>query len=61
MKQRNLFAIIILLVLSGLSERQISAQAPKTEAAPKQTIVIVHGAWGGAWAFKNVEAMLTPV
>lgn len=25
----------------------------------KQTIVIVHGAWGGGWAFKKVDSMLT--
>src|SRR6185503_41430 len=34
------------------------AQAPKTDTPAKPTIVIVHGAWGGAWAFKNVEALL---
>jgi pimeloyl-ACP methyl ester carboxylesterase len=30
----------------------------QTQAVSKPTIVIVHGAWGGAWAFKRVEAML---
>lgn len=34
---------------------QTNAQKP---APQKQTIVIVHGAWGGAWAFRNVEALL---
>lgn len=37
---------------------QTSAQKPAQQISPKQTIVIVHGAWGGAWAFRNVEAML---
>lgn len=36
----------------------ITAQGQKPEASTKQTIVIVHGAWGGAWAFKRVEGML---
>jgi pimeloyl-ACP methyl ester carboxylesterase len=26
--------------------------------SPKPTIVIVHGAWGGAWAFRKVDAEL---
>lgn len=34
--------------------------APAQEAPPPRgsTIVIVHGAWGGGWAFKRVEALL---
>lgn len=36
----------------------VNAQTPKPETPAKQTIVIVHGAWGGAWAFKKVEALL---
>jgi pimeloyl-ACP methyl ester carboxylesterase len=55
MKQRNSFAIIVLLVLCSFNA---PAQTPKVDAPSKQTIVIVHGAWGGAWAFKKVEAML---
>ncbi len=35
-----------------------NAQALKTEPSPKPTIVIVHGAWGGAWAFKKVDWLL---
>ena len=33
-----------------------SASAP---AKPKNTYVIVHGAWGGGWAFKEVDDLLT--
>jgi pimeloyl-ACP methyl ester carboxylesterase len=29
-----------------------------TAQSPKPTIVIVHGAWGGAWAFRKVDAEL---
>lgn len=54
MKRRNLSVVFVLMVLVGISGRETFAQTPPT----KQTIVIVHGAWGGAWAFKKVEAML---
>jgi pimeloyl-ACP methyl ester carboxylesterase len=46
------FAIFCLLITSP------AARAQKPETLSKPTIVIVHGAWGGAWAFKRVEAML---
>ena len=54
MKRRNLSVVFVLMVLVGIGGRETFAQTPPT----KQTIVIVHGAWGGAWAFKKVEAML---
>jgi pimeloyl-ACP methyl ester carboxylesterase len=28
-------------------------------AGPKATVLIVHGAWGGGWAFREVDALLT--
>ncbi|MFY0624903.1 MAG: alpha/beta hydrolase [Reichenbachiella sp.] len=31
----------------------------KNEKTYKSTIVIVHGAWGGGWAFKKVDSLLT--
>ncbi|HWF88614.1 MAG TPA: alpha/beta hydrolase [Pyrinomonadaceae bacterium] len=58
MKQRNLSLIFVLLVLCAFNPHASHAQTPKTNTPSKQTIVIVHGAWGGAWAFKKVEAML---
>ena len=58
MRKQNLFALFMLVILGGLIEPQVSAQAPKADTPSKQTIVIVHGAWGGAWAFKKVEALL---
>ena len=58
MKKRNLSTLFILLVLCGFNARESKAQTPKTDTPSKPTIVIVHGAWGGAWAFKKVEAML---
>ena len=58
MKKKNLFPIFVLLVLTSFSWRESSGQTPKTDSPSKPTIVIVHGAWGGAWAFKKVDAML---
>ncbi len=58
MKKRNLSILFVLLVLCGFNVRESNAQTPKTDTQSKPTIVIVHGAWGGAWAFKKVEALL---
>ena len=52
MPKKNLFTIIVLIVILGFTA---NAQTPPPA---KQTMVIVHGAWGGAWAFKKVDAML---
>ena len=57
MKKKNLLVLFVLLVLGGFSPRA-SGQTVKTDTPSKETIVIVHGAWGGAWAFKKVEALL---
>jgi pimeloyl-ACP methyl ester carboxylesterase len=54
MKTLRKFAVLPLLFLCCLV---VQAQAQPQPAA-KPTIVIVHGAWGGAWAFKRVEALL---
>jgi len=58
MKKRNLFVVLVLLVLISFSWRDGMAQPAKTDTPSKPTIVIVHGAWGGAWAFKKVDALL---
>jgi pimeloyl-ACP methyl ester carboxylesterase len=34
------------------------AQTSKPAATAKPTIVIVHGAWGGSWAFRRVDVLL---
>jgi pimeloyl-ACP methyl ester carboxylesterase len=54
MLKKNLYAMALLVMLV-LAAHNITAQTPTSS---KQTIVIVHGAWGGAWAFKKVEALL---
>ena len=58
MKTKNLLVLLALLVLGGFSLRESNGQTPKTDTPSKPTMVIVHGAWGGAWAFKKVEASL---
>src|SRR6185503_3245717 len=59
MSMRKQFLPLALLVaLCVFVQTTVVGQAPKSEVASKPTIVIVHGAWGGAWAFKKVEAML---
>jgi pimeloyl-ACP methyl ester carboxylesterase len=58
MNKKNLFLIFVLLVLGGFTGRESSGQTPKIDRPSKATIVIVHGAWGGAWAFKKVDALL---
>jgi pimeloyl-ACP methyl ester carboxylesterase len=55
---KSILLSIGLLVLGGLIQCEVKGQVQKTESPAKQTIVIVHGAWGGGWAFKKVEALL---
>ena len=54
MRKKLLCAVILLIAIAA----QINAQTTKAETPSKPTIVIVHGAWGGGWAFKKVEALL---
>ena len=53
MRIRRQLSTIVLIVLAS---QLITIQAMAQSAKP--TIVIVHGAWGGAWAFRKVDAML---
>jgi pimeloyl-ACP methyl ester carboxylesterase len=57
MKTRISMLLSALLLVSFVA-LNANAQVQKTETPAKPTIVIVHGAWGGAWAFKRVEALL---
>jgi pimeloyl-ACP methyl ester carboxylesterase len=45
-------AVGLLAVVGG-------AGAAEPAAPPAATVVIVHGAWGGSWAFRRVEGLLT--
>ncbi|MDQ3950653.1 MAG: alpha/beta hydrolase [Gemmatimonadota bacterium] len=48
-----------------MSKLQISlltlalAAAPLAAQEPPHTYVLVHGAWGGGWAFRTIDSMLT--
>ena len=49
---RHLLIILLITLAPLLINTQAFAQSTKP------TIVIVHGAWGGAWAFRKVDAEL---
>jgi pimeloyl-ACP methyl ester carboxylesterase len=49
----NRYLTILLLIIVCTSHSAFS------QATPKPTYVIVHGAWGGSWAFKQVDSLLT--
>ncbi len=51
-------SLSFLCLLFALSFSVRNAQTQKNEVSTKPTIVIVHGAWGGAWAFRNVDTLL---
>lgn len=46
--------IFLCLILISIVSETCWGQSPK-----KNTYVIVHGAWGGGWAFKEVDSLLT--
>ncbi|MFI0429272.1 alpha/beta fold hydrolase [Mariniflexile sp. HMF6888] len=48
------YKIILLFVISSISFQPLFSQANN-----KSVFVIVHGAWGGGWAFKKVDSLLT--
>jgi pimeloyl-ACP methyl ester carboxylesterase len=50
----KLFVASMAFVLLFTSIQSVAHSTP-----PKPTIVIVHGAWGGSWAFKKVDSILT--
>jgi pimeloyl-ACP methyl ester carboxylesterase len=58
LRKRCLTAALALLLAAA--HGAVGAQAEKTadKKPAKQTFVIVHGAWGGSWAFRRVEALL---
>lgn len=47
--------VAVLLAVLGIGE----ARAQTAQPVRGQTYVIVHGAWGGSWAFKQVDSLLT--
>lgn len=45
--------IFLIVMLSSVGTIGVAQQVPRT------TFVIVHGAWGGSWAFKKVDSLMT--
>ena len=54
----RILPITFLICLSAGAFHIANAQTSKPGAITKPTIVIVHGAWGGSWAYRHVEALL---
>jgi len=50
-------SLALLILFCAAVGPEARAQTPKPTPA-KPTFVIVHGAWGGSWAFRRVEALL---
>src|SRR3954453_12502904 len=58
---KRFLALGLLLFVLGIEAAQGHAQGQTPKAntpAAKPTIVIVHGAWGGAWGFRHVDELL---
>ena len=55
-----LFLATLMLLTAALSRAaELAPAAPVAPAAAHHTFVIVHGAWGGGWAFREVDRLLT--
>jgi pimeloyl-ACP methyl ester carboxylesterase len=55
----SLAALLILATALGACSGTSTSTAPSTnDAAPHHTFVIVHGAWGGGWAFREVDRLM---
>jgi pimeloyl-ACP methyl ester carboxylesterase len=56
-RKSELFVIGLFFLFTASGVVRVEAQIANL-ARPKPTIVIVHGAWGGGWAFKQVDGLL---
>lgn len=59
MNVKQKITISILLILFSVAAFENTNAQTQTTKPAKPTIVIVHGAWGGGWAFRKVDAMLS--
>ena len=48
------YKIVLLFVVTGVAFQPLFSQT-----TTKAIYIIVHGAWGGGWAFKDVDSLLT--
>jgi pimeloyl-ACP methyl ester carboxylesterase len=56
--RKTIVRTFLLLLFSLATLNYFSAPAQRIDAVAKPTFVIVHGAWGGSWAFRRVDALL---
>ncbi|HEX8772631.1 MAG TPA: alpha/beta fold hydrolase [Pyrinomonadaceae bacterium] len=56
--RKTIVRTFLLLLFSLTTLNHSSAPAQRMDAVAKPTFVIVHGAWGGSWAFRRVDALL---
>jgi len=54
--QSKFVTLGLLILITATVQSNITAQ---TQKPAKPTFVIVHGAWGGSWAFRKVDALLS--
>lgn len=59
-RRARLLALLVLVLarVPARAQQQPAAPPPKPPPAAARTYVIVHGAWGGGWAFRRVEQLL---
>src|SRR5215203_568577 len=55
---KTCLAAALALLFSAATFDGANVQAQQTLKPAKPTFVIVHGAWGGSWAFRRVDALL---
>lgn len=51
------FHSLLAVLIAGAAPFDAAAQSPQQRT--RETYVIVHGAWGGSWAFRQVDSLLT--
>lgn len=51
-------ALALWILMTAVFGQVVAAQTAPTAPVTRPTIVLVHGAWGGSWAFRKVEALL---
>ena len=54
----GVLAITFLVFILAAALNIASTQTRKPETTTRPTIVIVHGKWGGSWAWRQVEVLL---
>jgi pimeloyl-ACP methyl ester carboxylesterase len=51
-------ALLLLLAIVHVASLSVGAETPTAAPTTKPVMLIVHGAWGGAWQFSKVDPLL---